>query len=311
MNAQLKKYLGGLLYYRMLDKYDDDPLTFGFWSQKINGINYQGTEFVITESCVWYNTNYYDYIVNWEEPKWNWSESEIDEKAVSDGTRAISHIMLLTPRDAELFSMVYYGKTSEKAWEVVHEYVFSLYMKGQIKALNLEQVMNEATEVFFESMLESYDIDQRSVDKKSLVFGLTKSLILKALKLDVFYEGISVIVDLEVFLANISSLLIHDSKWNEVILENAKQGYGTTFLFFYDPYDKSFNCSVMEFNRGGYAWIPESETYVFKSPYRHTAKYGDERYVGYLSYGIEDIEACRDALYEGKYSIEPIPGQYQ
>ena len=131
------------------------------------------------------------------------------------------------------------------------------------------------------------------------------------MELDKFTGVIGNIVDFEVFVANVSSRLIHDNKWNEVILENAKQGYGTTFLFFFDPYDKSFSCSVMEFNRGGYAWIPESETYVFKSPYKHTVKYGDERYVGYLSYEIQDLEKCQQDLYDGKYSIKPIPGQYQ
>ena len=218
--------------------------------------------------------------------------------------------MLLTPDDARLFAMTYYDKTSRKAWEESYNYICSMYQDLKVDSMGLDQILNEATTLFLKSMLKSYNIEEQTIDTNSLMFGYVKSLIMKALQLNKFADVIEGIIDFEIFIANISGSIIHDSKWNEVILKNAEQGYGTTFLFYYDKWEKDFYCCVMEFGRGGYKWIPGSNKFTFEAPIKHSVKYGDERFTGYLSYEIEDFVKCQQDIFDGKYKIEPVPGQY-
>ncbi len=294
------------------DKYDDNPLSFEVLSEKINGKGYQGTEFVITESCVWYNENYYEYIMNWEEPWYNIGRpSTIDERAVSDGTRAISHILLLTPEDARAFATLYCGETAERALYEVYKYFTSVIIDHRVNELNIDQMLDHGADIFCESVLKSYDISTQDFEVKEIVLDTVKSLLYKALKLGFFGEAIDKIVDFEEFAAAFFGGIIHDQKWGEAILENAEQGYGTTILFFYDVNDKAYQCCVRDFGSGDYAWIPNSSTYTFKTPYKHTQKYGNERFSGYLRYGAREIKRCQDQIRSGKYEIEPFAGHYQ
>lgn len=302
--------------YDEVNKYKSNPMekNLSFLQteeEKINGIDGQGYHFIVTDSCVWYNSEYYNYIVNWEEPWWNLaSKSKIDANVLSEGTKAISHILLLTPDDAMLFAMNYYDKTSERAFQISYEYISSLYKSIKIDSMNIDKIMNEATSLFFKTMLDTYDLETASIDPSSYVFKLVKTIIFKAMELNKFVDVVDKIVDFEVFIANISSQIINDSKWNEVIIENAKKGYGTTIPFYYDKWTKSFCCCVYEFDRGGYRWAPDSIIYTFDSPIINKKTHGDKRFTGYLSYDIDDIEKCQREISGKKYKIEPVPGHF-
>ena len=107
-------------------------------------VDNQGSSYKIQNSCIWYS-EYYDYIINYQDD-WYIYNSQIADNVKSPYYGAISHVLLLTPEDAEWFAALYSKDATADAWVAVIEQLMELGIDKIMKASDMEKVLNKVKE---------------------------------------------------------------------------------------------------------------------------------------------------------------------
>ena len=252
----------------------------------------EGKSFVITDSCIWYNEHYYDYIVNYDEPWWNIHKSTMDESMFTeDHAEAISHILLLSPEDAKELAKYCDRDKLSKAYKAVKDYLIGIVWD---KEINSDKIKDGAVKAFLDVL--EIDSDSISIDEKELVL----KIIGKVFDLDNIIEMIgNGLKPVEIITGGIEAIakvcdsFINLGQWGEILRENAENGRGTTIVFSYDRYGPMYRQTYLyKYESKRYenmaAWSPYTES--FHGPYYDSA--GTKIITGYLNYNLADVVAC-------------------
>jgi hypothetical protein len=239
-----------------------------------------GISFEMAESGVWYNKLYYDYIIGFEEPLFPLrSQSAMDPNMFNDQGEAISHIILIAPKDAEFFARLCNQELLTQAlWAVID------FLREVVLDLDgIEKVYDDATIIFLKAM----DMEEGDVDW----FTLAKEFLMKAFSLEELGKKIKPI-ELAAHLAAAMPMLLQDiirlSQWKEILMDNAANGQGTTIVFSYSRYGvKHKHCDLYKY---GYN---DLSTWGDQASIFHSPKISKNEHIeGYVNYSQSNLIDC-------------------
>lgn len=251
--------------------------------------------YVITESTIWFS-EFYDYIQNWEDTTY---KSKIDEKVKSPYYGAISHVLLLTPDDAEDFAQLFSSEATKDAWEGFGNFCLSFGLDRLLKGADIEEVCGEYVGSFLEATIET-----REKEVSSFIKGVAKELLEGAVEAALNGTPVGATADFFEFVVSFGENL--NKKYNIVpsIVDCAKRGYGVCIYFYYDCYDGlEHDCRVVaQTDNGMYnlkKWKPNSATYPWYAPIHTKSITSTQKSVpfrGYFDSSAKAIKDCVDSI---------------
>ena len=251
-----------------------------------------GISFDITDSCVWYNRQYYDYIIGFEESFWGVQISQMPESIFNkDYNEAISHMLLLSPEDAETFVKLIDVNGWKKALGAFTNYAVGLGSETELA----KKLLNDWTLI----LAKSLDFENASVDVYELLTEILKKL-LKLDKLDEYINPFNMVSNIIAFVFKMADLTLNIGSWRNYMIENIENKHGTTIVFSYARRGSiKRHVTLYSYDSPKYdglsSWDLQDDNSI------HSPWSSNERYEGYLNYDASNILGCMSDAFNATF----------